>query len=56
MKRLLSFTLSLILSITLISFNCSKIVYASSGISVSPETIETRKDEKVHVNTGGNLC
>lgn len=56
MKRLLSFALALILSSTLINFSCSKIVYAATGISVSPENIETKKDEKVYVSTGGNLC
>ncbi|MBY6860819.1 hypothetical protein [Clostridium botulinum] len=56
MKRLLSFALALILSSTLINFSCSKIVYAATGISVTPESIETKKDEKVYVSTGGNLC
>ncbi|NFI52336.1 hypothetical protein FDA52_05035 [Clostridium botulinum] len=55
MKRLLSFALALILSSALLNFNCSKIVYAA-GISASPASIETRKDEKVYVSTGGNLC
>ncbi|NFI54710.1 hypothetical protein FDA52_17540, partial [Clostridium botulinum] len=55
LKRIFSFLLLIILNITLLNFNFCMPVYAAS-ISASPESIDTRKDEKVSVYTGGRLC
>lgn len=54
-KKYLCFLLVLILSTTFINFKFYKTAYAAS-ITATPPKIETKEDQKIYVDTGGQLC
>lgn len=56
LKKNFCFLLAIILSSTFLNLNYIKPVYADSGISVRPMSIDTKEDQKVEVKTGGKLC
>ncbi len=55
LKKILCFFLMFVLSSTLLNFGFVKFAYAGD-IYADPKAIDTRKDEKVSVYTGGRLC
>lgn len=55
-KKRLCFILTVIFFITIIDVKFAQPVYASGGISATPSWIETKEDQKIYVDTGGQLC